>query len=844
MITISSIKETIREGAFTCGPGTSEVVIDTAMSGTFHSPGWQEPYTPDTRCLFRFMAPPGRKVLIEFSFFHVEGLFPFCHKDFLDVYTDLASSQPHSKKEEIHFLAYLQEAQEQKTTTPFSALLFSSVLSRSQLLGRFCGWHRHGAEIIPQHLVSVHRELVLDFFAAPSASKAGELENTHRRSRTYGFNGTFKFIPDDLYYPGKVASIPDIPPLPSEFINEHYDSNPMQLGSSESICKFLIQPKSGIDSQRGEFVSPAYPGFHPPGLKCLYAFRGRPNHRIKIEIHDMGLPSPLESCPTDYIQFFDGNDIFQSAHLGDRICGEQKGLELYSTEASLTMLFVTGSTIENATTSKYRGFHIAYEFGDKFVQIDPEYKEKHIRGTECDFVIKRRVDSTAEQSPEGVLESPNFHSGLTISPSHSCTFFFLGRHEQQKMESVQISFDVLDLPSVGQGDARCNEGFMAVYGARIENDDEFKLHPLQPYGVSGSKLDDVWNMESLFASSDTSMPLRASQIWCGNQLEALKTGSQVDHSPIVSLRSALALRFNASGSSSMNVRFRAFYKFPPDYAIAGSMVSPNKCWFEYKGTDYQTNSVGWTNSPFFPSTYPANSHCLYLFRPERDQSLRLVFTTFQTSEETPHSSAGTSQFHQNLRSCHKDYLEVIEILHDVDDDKALFQQFAPSVSDDRLSLNSYKMLVSGRENYRITHSFCGDYIPGPVVPSSEAKSLLLAFYSDDIDAGVGFQLKFQFLPKFEIQPTVGSNLMISLTVSSDGKNFYNKALSIILNFILAQHVVVWHADAYCSNIKIFGINCRWGRDSEKSSLINKSFVSSFQAICVTIVLITLVKYHR
>ncbi|VDO09493.1 unnamed protein product [Rodentolepis nana] len=51
-------------------------MIDSETSGTFHSPGWPNSYSSDSRCLFRFMAPPGRKILIEFAYFYVEGLYP------------------------------------------------------------------------------------------------------------------------------------------------------------------------------------------------------------------------------------------------------------------------------------------------------------------------------------------------------------------------------------------------------------------------------------------------------------------------------------------------------------------------------------------------------------------------------------------------------------------------------------------------------------------------------------------------------------------------------------------------------------------------------------------------
>ena len=106
------------------------------------------------------------------------------------MYVDLASSHPRNE-EEARFLAYLQEAQGQRTTTPFSALLFSSMLARSRLLGRFCGV-QHGVRStshIPQRFVSIYREVILDFFAAPTTRRLGSDEKL-------GFNGTFKIIPD------------------------------------------------------------------------------------------------------------------------------------------------------------------------------------------------------------------------------------------------------------------------------------------------------------------------------------------------------------------------------------------------------------------------------------------------------------------------------------------------------------------------------------------------------------------------------------------------------------------------------------------------------------------------
>ncbi|VDN31209.1 unnamed protein product [Dibothriocephalus latus] len=80
--------------------------------------------------------------------------------------------------------------------------------------------------------------------------------------------------------------------------------------ATSPICQFVIQPEvkevsSGGGTRggpgaaegefRGEFVSPAYPGLHPAGLVCVYQFIGRPNQRVRVEIHDLSLQSHFDS---------------------------------------------------------------------------------------------------------------------------------------------------------------------------------------------------------------------------------------------------------------------------------------------------------------------------------------------------------------------------------------------------------------------------------------------------------------------------------------------------------------------------------------------------------------------
>lgn len=91
---------------------------------------------------------------------------------------------------------------------------------------------------------------------------------------------------------------------------------------------------------------------------------------------------PLSSCPTHYMQFFDSRNAHPLLTLGRPFCGEQTGIEVVSTEASLLVHFVTGSNLDaGAASLNHRGFRVAYEFWDNFIQIEGDYNERHIRGT-------------------------------------------------------------------------------------------------------------------------------------------------------------------------------------------------------------------------------------------------------------------------------------------------------------------------------------------------------------------------------------------------------------------------------------------------------------------------------
>lgn len=103
-----------------------------------------------------------------------------------------------------------------------------------------------------------------------------------------------------------------------------------------------------------------------------------------------------------------------------------------------------------------------------------------------------------------------------------------------------------------------------------------------------------------------------------------------------------------------------------------------------------------------------------------------------------------------LFSAWQDYLEVIELLNEITHEVRLLQKFGNSNQQkwSERAFNDFPLIQV--EEFRKTYSFCGDYIPGPLIPSPSAKYLLLAFRSDDKATSTGFQLKFQFLPRLKL----------------------------------------------------------------------------------------------
>ncbi|KAL8575289.1 hypothetical protein ACOMHN_001834 [Nucella lapillus] len=133
-----------------------DVVISTPegapVNGTFSSPGHPGSYPNNVHCLYRFIGRPNQRVRIRFVSFALQGRYPLCENDFVDVYAELQ-----------------REDQD---------------LLDAKLTGRFCGVG--DANNLPHLIQSTHHLLYLSFYS-----------NKFKISE--GFFGTYQFLEDTLF---------------------------------------------------------------------------------------------------------------------------------------------------------------------------------------------------------------------------------------------------------------------------------------------------------------------------------------------------------------------------------------------------------------------------------------------------------------------------------------------------------------------------------------------------------------------------------------------------------------------------------------------------------------------
>ncbi|XP_030573703.1 uncharacterized protein LOC115771944 isoform X1 [Drosophila novamexicana] len=418
-----------------------------------------------------------------------------------------------------------------------------------------------------------------------------------------------------------------------------------------SPCSYTITPSMSIN-KTGALISPTYPGAYPKDMSCTYQFLGESNQRVRLEFRDFDLFFGGPHCPFDYVKVYDGPD--NSSALIGTYCGQQRNLVLYSSESSL---FVHFYTLPRTANSQNRGFKGIYEFSESFVKLDfiRENDGIHIRGSECDQKILSKKEST------GFVLSPNYP--YPYIPKTVCRYFIYGMQDAQHLERVRLEFISFNIPKVEHKDkseSNCTDGYLKIYLKGQETADAY----------------DKFDYEL-----------------CGNETQR-----------VISDGPRLAMVFSSGELQGRG--FKGKYIFETEYKIPGTAAPDGTCSFTYVSSSKKRGEL---NSPRYPSNYPSDTNCSYLFLAEHNEQVTIVFDHFKIkADNNGNATAGS----YGSGACFEDWLEMYVVYRD--------------------------------NNDRLLGRYCGLTAPGPVESPRGAVGLRITLHTDQESVASGFKARYFF----------------------------------------------------------------------------------------------------
>ncbi|XP_045469321.1 cubilin isoform X2 [Harmonia axyridis] len=426
-----------------------------------------------------------------------------------------------------------------------------------------------------------------------------------------------------------------------------------------SPCSFLVK---GAVRPTGVIVSPTYPGAYPKALNCHFQFLGVPGERIRIEFRDFDLFFGGPHCPFDYVKVYDGPDN-NSAVIGT-YCGQQRNLVVYSSESALLVAFVTLSRTAN---TQNRGFKGIFEFSNSFTKLDFISKNdgEHIRGTECDQKILSKKESS------GFVFSPNYP--FPYMPKLVCRYFIYGMQDAQHLERVRLEFVLFDIPKGPKGD--CTDGYLKIY-------------------LKGQETTDSYDKFDHEMCGEESLP-----------------------AVVVSEGPRLVMVF--SSGELMGRGFKANYTFETEYRVPGTAAPDGTCSFTYRSSSKKSGDF---NSPRYPSNYPSDMNCSYLFLTNNNEQVTLIFDNFKIHADSANASVGS----YGVVLCQEDWLEIYNVYRD----------------------STEKMV--GR--------YCSTSAPGPIESNRGAIGLKIVLHTDSEGVYSGFKARYSFESAKSIFGDCGGNV--------------------------------------------------------------------------------------
>ncbi|CAG9836029.1 unnamed protein product [Diabrotica balteata] len=174
-----------------------------------------------------------------------------------------------------------------------------------------------------------------------------------------------------------------------------------------------------------------------------------------------------------------------------------------------------------------------------------------------------------------------------------------------------------------------------------------------------------------------------------------------------------------SSGELMGRGFKANYTFETEYRIPGTAAPDGSCSFTYLST---SKKKGEFNSPRYPSNYPSDTNCTYLFLATNNEQVTLVFDNFKVRADSVNATIGS----YGTTLCQEDWIEIFNVYRDGTETKI------------------------GR--------YCQMSAPGPIESPRGATGLKLVLHSDSEGVYSGFKARYSFETAKSIFGDCGGNV--------------------------------------------------------------------------------------
>lgn len=291
---------------------------------------------------------------------------------------------------------------------------------------------------------------------------------------------------------------------------------------------------------------------------------------------------------------------------------------------------------------------------------------EHIRGSECDQKILSKKESS------GNVFSPNYP--FPYIPKIVCRYFIYGMQDAQHLERVRLEFLKFEIPKGERGEG-CTDGYLKIY-------------------LKGQEVTDSYDKFDYELCGEDSKPTL-----------------------VVSDGPRLVMVFSSGELQGRG--FKARYSFETEYRIPGTASPDGTCSFTYRST---SKKRGEFNSPRYPSNYPSDTNCTYLFLATPNEQVTIVFDNFKIRADGANTTGGS----YGRVFCQEDWLEIYNVYRDGTD--------------------------------KLIGRYCGMTAPGPVESNRGALGLRVVLHADSEGVYSGFKARYVFETAKSIFGDCGTNI--------------------------------------------------------------------------------------